>query len=73
MNEIEKQLENVKNERENLYIELNNTHDKFAKSLLNGEGEKIKAEINKPIKINKKDKFFYKIKRFINKIINTIS
>lgn len=73
MTEIERELNKVKIERETLLTEVNNTHNNFAKLLLDGEGEKIKSEINKPIKINNKQKFVFKIKKFFEKIINTIS
>lgn len=73
MSEIDRQIEKAKNEREALLAEVVNTRDKFAKSLLSGEGEKIKAEINKPIIIPKKKKFTYRVKKFFERIINTIS
>lgn len=73
MSEINRQIEKTKNEREALLAEVTNTRDKFAKSLLSGEGEKIKSEINKPIIIPKKKKFMYRVKKFFERIINTIS
>lgn len=73
MSEIDRQIEKAKNEREALLAEVVNTRDKFAKSLLSGEGEKIKAEINKPIIIPKKKKFMHRVKKFFERIINTIS
>lgn len=73
MSEIDRQIEKAKIEREALLSEVKNVHDKFAKSLLSGEGEKIKSEINKPIVIPKNKKFMYRVKKFFERIINTIS
>lgn len=64
MSEIDRQIEKAKNEREALLAEVTNTRDKFAKSLLSGEGEKIKSEINKPIIIPKRKSLCIGLKSF---------
>lgn len=73
MNEVERELTKAKAEKEALLIEVANLHKNFAESLLSGEGNKIKTEINKPIKIKKQRKLIFRIKKFFERIINTIS
>lgn len=73
MNEVERELNKTRAEKEALMVEIENLHKNFAELLLSGEGEKIKSELNKPIKIKKQRKLLFKVKRFFERIINTIS
>lgn len=72
MNQIDKELEKIKIERKAIAEEIAQKQEKFAMSLLNGEGEKLKKELNTPLKLSRKEVFSMKFKRFIDKVIKVI-
>lgn len=65
---IERELKLIKSDSESINGSLISNQVTYANMLKNGFGEKIKEELS----VEKKNKFSFKLKRIIRKILNTI-